>query len=139
MGWPGKENGALLGLAANAEIDALMTVDRGIAHQQNWDDLPLPVIMLLAKSNRPDDLRPVVPKVNNVLSGACISFEQLLLEHHQASPKPSRPESASPQGTWTGERLLDSIPATEPKKAPLFAHRPASGQARRSAAFLGRR
>ena len=59
---------ALLGLAADGGFDALITVDRGIAHQQNWDDLPLPVIIMLAVSNRPDDLRPLVPKVIGVLS-----------------------------------------------------------------------
>ena len=68
MGWAGTENGALLGLAADGGFDALITVDRGIAHQQNWDDLPLPVIIMLAVSNRPDDLRPLVSKVIGVLS-----------------------------------------------------------------------
>ena len=69
MGWAGTENGALLGLAADGGFDALVTVDRGIAHQQNWEDLPLPVIIMLATSNRPGDLRPLVPKVIRVLSG----------------------------------------------------------------------
>ena len=50
-------------------FDALLTVDRGFAHQQNLDDLPLPVVILLAASNRPDDLRPLVPEVIGVLSG----------------------------------------------------------------------
>ncbi len=68
MGWAGTENGALLGLAADGGFDALITVDRGIAHQQNWDDLPLPVIIMLAVSNRPDDLQPLVSKVIGVLS-----------------------------------------------------------------------
>ena len=47
----------------------MLTVDRGFAHQQNLDDLPLPVVILLAASNRPDDLRPLVPKVTGILSG----------------------------------------------------------------------
>ncbi len=68
MGWAGTENGTLLSLPADDGFDALITVDRGIAHQQNWDDLPLPVIIMLAVSNRPDDLRPLVPKVIGVLS-----------------------------------------------------------------------
>ena len=69
MGWAGTGNGALLGLAADREFDALLTVDRGFAHQQNQDDLPLPVVIMLAASNRPDDLRPLVPEVISVLSG----------------------------------------------------------------------
>ena len=67
MGWAGTGNGALLRLAAD-NGDAVLTVDRGFAHQQNLDDLPLPVVVMLAASNRPDDLRPLVPKVIGVLS-----------------------------------------------------------------------
>ena len=41
MGWAGTGNGTLLRLAADSGFDALLTVDRGFAHQQNQDDLPL--------------------------------------------------------------------------------------------------
>ena len=69
MGWAGTGNGALLRLSADSGFDALLTVDRGFAHQHNLNDLPLPVVVMLAASNRPDDLRPLVPKVIEVLSG----------------------------------------------------------------------
>ena len=69
MGWAGTGNGTLFGLAADSGFDVLLTVDRGFAHQQNQDDLPLPVVIMLASSNRPDELRPLVPKVIGVLSG----------------------------------------------------------------------
>ena len=69
MGWAGTGNGTLLGLAADSGFDALLTVDRGFAHQQNQDDLPLPVVIMVAASNRPDELRPLVPEVIGVLSG----------------------------------------------------------------------
>ena len=68
MGWAGTGNGALLRLAADSGFDALLTVDRGFAHQHNLDDLPLPVVIMLAASNRPDDLRPLVPEAIGVLS-----------------------------------------------------------------------
>jgi len=51
MGWAGSGNGTLLGLAADSGFDALLTVDRGFAHQRNQDDLPLPVVIMLAPSN----------------------------------------------------------------------------------------
>ncbi len=35
MGWAGTGNGLLLSLAAGRGVDALVTVDRGIEHQQN--------------------------------------------------------------------------------------------------------
>ncbi len=68
MGWAGTENGTLLGLAADSGFDALLTVDRGFAYQQNQDDLPFPVVIMLAASDRPHDLRPLVPGVIAVLS-----------------------------------------------------------------------
>ena len=68
MGWAGTGNGALLTLAADDGFDALLTVDRGFAHQQNLDDLALPVIIMLATTNRPDELRPLVPEAIDVLS-----------------------------------------------------------------------
>ncbi len=69
MGWAGTGNGDLLRLATDSGFDALLTVDRGFAHQQNPDDLPLPVVIMLAASNRPDELRPLVPEVIGILSG----------------------------------------------------------------------
>ena len=47
-----------------------MTVDRGIAHEQNLNDLPVAVVIMLAVRNRLDELRPLVPKVVDVLSGS---------------------------------------------------------------------
>lgn len=69
MGWAGTRNGLLLSLAANEEFDALITVDRGIEHQQNTSRLPLPVIIMLARRNRLAELQPLVPGVLEVISG----------------------------------------------------------------------
>ena len=59
----------LLRLAADRVFDALVTVDRGIAHEQNLDDLPVPVVIMIAVRGRLDQLRPLVPQVVDVLSG----------------------------------------------------------------------
>ena len=69
MGWAGTGNGALLRLAADRGFDALITVDRGITHEQNLNDLPISVVIMLAVRNRLEELRPLVPKVVGVLSG----------------------------------------------------------------------
>ena len=61
MGWAGTGNGELLRLAADRGFDALATVDRGIAHEQNLNDLPVAVVIMLAVRNRLDEL--LVPKV----------------------------------------------------------------------------
>ena len=69
MGWAGTGNGLLLSLAAGEDFDAFLTVDRGIVHQQNMRDLPLPIIIMLGVRNRLADLQPLVPGVMEVLSG----------------------------------------------------------------------
>ena len=69
MGWAGTANGRLLLLAADREFDALITVDRGIEHQQNVDDLPIPVIVMIAARNRLQELQPLVPEAVALLSG----------------------------------------------------------------------
>ena len=68
MGWTGFGNGTLLALAAQQNFDAFVTVDRGIAHQQNVNSLPIPVVIMLASRNRLAELQPLVPGVVKVLS-----------------------------------------------------------------------
>jgi hypothetical protein len=58
MGWAGVENGELLRLAAAAGFDALVTNDRGLEYQQNLDELPLAVVVVLAAANTIEAIRP---------------------------------------------------------------------------------
>ena len=69
MGWTGSSNGNLLRIASAHGFDALVTVDRGIEHQQNQAYLTIPVIIMVAHQNRLSELRPLVPKVITVVSG----------------------------------------------------------------------
>ena len=69
MGWSGTGNGLLLSLAASEGFNALITVDRGVEHQQNLEALPIPVVIMLAARNRLTELQPLVPAVVDVLSG----------------------------------------------------------------------
>ena len=67
MGWAGTGNGALLLLAANRGLDALIIVDRVIAHEQNPNSLPIPVVVMLAVRNRLQELQPLVPQTVTVV------------------------------------------------------------------------
>ena len=67
MGWAGIKNGALLELA-DGQFDALLTVDQGIEYQQNLSGLTISVVVLLAASNDVDDLRPLLPGVEQALA-----------------------------------------------------------------------
>ena len=68
MGWAGAGNGLLLSLAAREGFDAMITVDRGIEHQQNLQALPIPVIVMLVARNRLAELEPLTSRVLEVLS-----------------------------------------------------------------------
>lgn len=59
-GWAGKDNGELLELAS-AEYDVFVTADQGLHYQQNLAGYGIAVVTLAAKSNRLEDLRPLVP------------------------------------------------------------------------------
>ena len=67
--WGGIENGELLALAASAGFDALLTKDANLEYEQNLTKLPLSVIVLHAKSNDLDDVRPLIPALLDALAG----------------------------------------------------------------------
>ncbi len=62
MGWASQTNGELLALAA-ADFDFFLTGDRNLSYEQNLTAFDIAVIVLVAASNRIDDLRPLVPQV----------------------------------------------------------------------------
>ena len=65
-GWAGRTNGDLLELMAG-HFDIFITVDRGIAFQQELAGRPFAVLLLQARSNRLGDLLPLVPAVLQAL------------------------------------------------------------------------
>ena len=62
VGWAGVKNGELLRLAA-AEFDLLITVDRNLEYQQNFEGLSLALIVVHAPTNDIVVLRPLMPAV----------------------------------------------------------------------------
>jgi predicted nuclease of predicted toxin-antitoxin system len=65
-GWRGMKNSELL-RAAEAEFDALVTMDKGIEHQQNLSRINLGIVLISARSNRRQDVEPAMPEMNRVL------------------------------------------------------------------------
>jgi len=66
QGWKGMRNGELLRQAAKT-FDALITMDKGIEHQQNLRKYTIGIILISAKSNRLQDIQPAMRRVNEVL------------------------------------------------------------------------
>ena len=64
-----KRNGDLLRLAER-EFDAFLTVDRKLQHQQKLSTFSIAVLVLIADSNTLADLRPLTPKVLELLPRA---------------------------------------------------------------------
>ena len=62
QGWVSIKNGELLALAAE-RFDVLLTADKGMEYQQNLTTLPVSVLIVLARSNRMDDLARAVPAI----------------------------------------------------------------------------
>ena len=61
-GWAGLKNGELLRRAAE-RFDLFVTADQNLQYQQNLGALPLSVAVLVAKTNRIQDLRPLAPEL----------------------------------------------------------------------------
>lgn len=66
MGWASRRNGELLALA-ETQFDVFLTVDRNLSFQQDVGRLKIAVVVLVAKSNKHSDLRPLIPEILSVL------------------------------------------------------------------------
>lgn len=60
IGYSGKKNGELLALA-EGHFDVLVTLDKNIQYQQNLTNRRIAVLLIGAKSNDMDDIRPHLP------------------------------------------------------------------------------
>lgn len=67
MGWSSQRNGALLALMVKNGYEGMVTVDRNIRFQQNVRASGIAVIVLEARTNRIQDLRPLVADLLAVL------------------------------------------------------------------------
>ena len=66
MGWQGKKNGELLGLAADS-FDVFVTADQNLEFQQNLVSVNLGIVVLAAVTTRLDDLRPLIPQALQII------------------------------------------------------------------------
>lgn len=66
-GWSSKRNGELLRLMLMERFEALLTVDQNLEFQQNVRASGVGVVVVLAKTNRVKELRPLVPRMLQAL------------------------------------------------------------------------
>ncbi len=72
MGWAGKKNGELLKLMQNEGFSVLLTADQNLRYQQNLEQVEISIIVMVASSNRLEDLFPLIPNVRNALDNIVI-------------------------------------------------------------------
>ncbi len=70
MGWNGKKNGALMKLLIENNFDALITFDKNLQFQQNFEKYQLPVLVLNASDNTYLTLQQLASKINIVIEGS---------------------------------------------------------------------
>ncbi|MFM8535776.1 MAG: hypothetical protein ACKOEC_19685 [Acidimicrobiia bacterium] len=63
MGWAGRRNGELLRLMQAERFEVLLTVDKSLPFQQNLQAAAIAVVVMVAKTNRVKELRPLIPGV----------------------------------------------------------------------------
>jgi hypothetical protein len=68
-GWAGIKNGDLLKLAEK-EFEVFVTVDRQLSVQQDLTDFDIAVVLIRSRSNRLEDIRPLVPELLGAISHA---------------------------------------------------------------------
>lgn len=67
MGWSAKENGELLALMVAEQFQGLITVDQNLAFQQDVSRAGVAVLVLVARTNRLEELKPLVPALRSAL------------------------------------------------------------------------
>ena len=67
MGWAGKRNGELLRLLTAEHFAVFLTTDQNLRYQQGFHELQVAVVVLVAPTNKLDDLIPLMPTVGTVL------------------------------------------------------------------------
>ena len=68
-GWAGLKNGDLLS-RAQVEFDVFITTDRNLMFQQNLPKFDIAVIVLSGRTNRLQDLLPLVPRALGAIVSA---------------------------------------------------------------------
>lgn len=61
LGWAGKRNSELLALMVAERFEGFLTVDQNLEFQQNVSASGLAVVVIVARTNRLKELRPLVP------------------------------------------------------------------------------
>jgi hypothetical protein len=67
QGWSSKRNSELLGLMLAEGFEGFLTVDQNLEFQQNLAASGVAVVVVVARTNRLKELRPIIPIILDAL------------------------------------------------------------------------
>lgn len=67
-GWNSKKNGELLKLMLKEGFEVLLTFDKNLQYQQNFEEYPISVLVLNAEDNTYLTLKSLVPHIRELLN-----------------------------------------------------------------------
>ncbi len=79
MQWTGKNNGELLKLMLENDFGALLTFDKNLQHQQNFQKFPITVFILTAPNNTYKDLCALCPSINEILNSSSLKTGPIVI------------------------------------------------------------
>ena len=79
-GWNGIKNGDLLSLLISDNFDALLTFDKNLQHQQNFQKYTITVFVLAARLNSYEELTKLAPQVKNHLLQLPLPFGPIIIQ-----------------------------------------------------------
>ena len=85
MGWNGIKNGELISLMISQSFDALLTFDKNLQHQQNFEKYPICVFILIAKNNTYSELTTLSKMILYQLENPNMPAGPVLISNSPAS------------------------------------------------------
>jgi hypothetical protein len=73
MGWASLKNGQLLS-RAEEQFDVFITIDSNLSYQQNIERYKIGVVVIKARSNKLQDIRPLVSEIMRAIQSATPSM-----------------------------------------------------------------
>jgi len=74
MGWRGFKDSEILRLAENHPFDAFITADKNLRYQQNLVGKSLRIVVLDARSTKPDYLLPLMERTSEMITSLTVGI-----------------------------------------------------------------
>ncbi len=85
LGWTGTKNGPLLELMISNGFNALLTFNKNLRHQQNFQKYTVTVFVLTATINTYQELKQLVPYITKHLNYAPMATGPIVIRHEASS------------------------------------------------------